>query len=142
VRWLSKLFEFVGKVGLFSLRVLIDWLKPPLEFAQLWRQLAEVGNKSLALVIVSGFALGAVMTEGQRSLADDYRVSVPAVDQLVEHLLGQPGVLGARMSGGGFGGCVLALCHPDSPALEQDSHAPGRSWRVSPAAGAAPLATS
>jgi galactokinase len=87
-------------------------------------------------------ALGAVMTEGQRSLADDYRVSVPAVDQLVEHLLGQPGVLGARMSGGGFGGCVLALCHPDSPALEQDSHAPGRSWRVSPAAGAAPLATS
>ena len=30
--------------------------------------------------------LGAVMTEGHRSLADDYRVSVPAVDELVEHL--------------------------------------------------------
>ena len=35
--------------------------------------------------------LGAVMTEGHRSLADDYRVSVPAVDELVEHLLGLPG---------------------------------------------------
>ena len=36
-------------------------------------------------------ALGAVMTEGHRSLAGDYRVSVPAVDELVEHLLAQPG---------------------------------------------------
>ncbi len=86
-------------------------------------------------------ALGAVMTEGHRSLAIDYRVSVPAVDQLVEHLLAQPGVLGARMSGGGFGGCVIALCHPDSPALDPAAHAPRRAWRVSPAAGAALLAT-
>ena len=68
--------------------------------------------------------LGAVMTEGHRSLAADYRVSVPAVDELVEHLLGQPGVLGARMSGGGFGGCVIALCRPDSPALDPEAHAP------------------
>jgi galactokinase len=85
--------------------------------------------------------LGAVMTEGHRSLATDYRVSVPAVDELVEELLGQPGVLGARMSGGGFGGCVIALCRPDSPALDPEAHAPRRAWRVSPAAGAARLAT-
>jgi galactokinase len=85
--------------------------------------------------------LGAVMTEGHRSLADDYRVSVPAVDDVVEQLLGQPGVLGARMSGGGFGGCVIALCEPDSPALDPEAHAPRRAWRVSPAAGAARLAT-
>ena len=63
---------------------------------------------------------GAVMTEGHRSLADDYRVSIPAVDELVDDLLAQPGVLGARMSGGGFGGCVIALCEPDSPALDPD----------------------
>ena len=86
-------------------------------------------------------ALGEVMTEGHRSLADDYRVSVPAVDELVEHLLGQPGVLGARMTGGGFGGCVIALCEPDSPALDPETHAPRRSWRVSPVGGAARLAT-
>ena len=86
-------------------------------------------------------ALGAVMSEGHRSLAVDYRVSVPEVDALVEHLVGRPGVLGARMSGGGFGGCVVALCRPDSPVLDPVAHAPRRAWRVSPAAGAALLAT-
>jgi galactokinase len=81
-------------------------------------------------------AVGQVMTEGHRSTAADYRVSTPAVDELVEHLLGLPGVLGARMSGGGFGGCVIALCRPDSPALDPDLHAPRRAWRVRPSAGA------
>jgi galactokinase len=85
--------------------------------------------------------LGAVMTEGHRSLAADYRVSVPAVDELVEHLVAEPGVLGARMTGGGFGGCVIALCRPDSPALDPAAHAPRRAWRISPSAGAALLAT-
>ena len=85
--------------------------------------------------------LGAVMTEGHRSLAADYRVSVPAVDELVDHLIAQPGVLGARMTGGGFGGCVIALCRPDSPALDPAAHAPRRAWRVSPTDGAALLAT-
>jgi galactokinase len=84
-------------------------------------------------------ALGEVMTEGHRSLAADYLVSVPAVDELVQQLLAQPGVLGARMSGGGFGGCVVALCQPDSPALDPGAHAPRRAWRVSPSAGAALL---
>ena len=85
--------------------------------------------------------MGAVMTEGHRSLADDFRVSVPAVDQLVERLMALPGVLGARMSGGGFGGCVIALCQPDSPALDPAAHGPNRAWRVSPSAGAARLVT-
>ena len=80
-------------------------------------------------------ALGAVMTEGQRSLADDYKVSVPEVDELVAHLRAMPGVLGARMTGGGFGGCVIALCEPDSPALDPMAHAPRRAWRVRPSAG-------
>jgi galactokinase len=84
-------------------------------------------------------AIGAVMTEGQRSLAEDYRSSVPAVDSLVEQLLRTPGVLGARMSGGGFGGCVIALCRPDSPALDPAHHAPRRAWRISPSAGATRL---
>jgi galactokinase len=83
--------------------------------------------------------LGAVMTEGHRSLAADYRVSVPAVDELVDELLALPGVLGARMAGGGFGGCVIALCEPDSPALDPSAHAPRRAWRVSPSGGAALL---
>jgi galactokinase len=86
-------------------------------------------------------AVGAVMTEGHRSLADDFKVSVPAVDTLVGDLLQAPGVLGARMTGSGFGGCVIALCRPDSPALDPAAHAPRRAWRVSPAAGATLLET-
>jgi galactokinase len=81
-------------------------------------------------------AVGAVMTEGQRSLAEDYRVSVPEVDGLVADLVRTRGVLGARMSGGGFGGCVLALCEEGSPALDPAAHAPRRAWRINPAAGA------
>jgi galactokinase len=91
-----------------------------------------LGRRNLA-------GVGAVMTEGHRSLAGDYKVSVPAVDELVDDLLARPGVLGARMTGGGFGGCVLALCAPDSPALDPDAHAPRRAWRVSPSPGAALL---
>ena len=81
-------------------------------------------------------AVGALMTEGHRSLAEDFRVSIPALDELVDHLVEMPGVYGARMSGGGFGGCVIALCAPDSPALDLEHHAPRRAWRVAPAAGA------
>ncbi len=86
-------------------------------------------------------AIGAVMTEGHRSLAEDYRVSTPAVDGLVDDLVARPGVFGARMSGGGFGGCVIALRAPDSPALDPATHAPRRAWRISPSAGAMRLGT-
>lgn len=86
-------------------------------------------------------ALGEIMSDGHRSLANDYRVSVPAVDQLVEDLLAQPGVLGARMTGGGFGGCVIALCAGDSPALDPAAHSPRRAWRISPAGRAELLVT-
>ena len=81
-------------------------------------------------------SVGALMTEGHRSLADDYRVSTTAVNELVDRLVRSPGVYGARMTGGGFGGCVIALCQPDSPALAPDAQAPLRSWVVSPSRGA------
>jgi len=81
-------------------------------------------------------AVGAVMTDGHRSLAEDFRVSIPALDELVDRLVGMPGVYGARMTGGGFGGCAIALCAPDSPALSPEFHAPLPAWRVSPAGGA------
>ncbi len=54
---------------------------------------------------------GALMVESHRSLAGDYEVSTPALDALVERLLATPGVLGARLTGGGFGGAVVALVH-------------------------------
>ena len=52
--------------------------------------------------------MGALMTASHASMRDDYEITVPTVDLAVETLLGF-GALGARMTGGGFGGCVLAL---------------------------------
>jgi galactokinase len=52
---------------------------------------------------------GAVLREGHASLRDLYEVSVPEVDRLVA-LAEEEGALGARVTGGGFGGCVVALC--------------------------------
>lgn len=53
--------------------------------------------------------LGRLMTECHESLRDDYRCSHPALDALVDGLTRTPGVLGARLVGAGWGGCVLAL---------------------------------
>ncbi len=80
--------------------------------------------------------IGALMTEGHRSLAEDFRVSIPALDELVDRLAKTPGVFGARMTGGGFGGCAVALCEPDSPALNVENYTPQLAWPVRPSAGA------
>jgi galactokinase len=55
---------------------------------------------------------GALMGESHASLRNDFEVSTPGVDALVAHLAELPGVWGARMTGGGFGGVVVALCDP------------------------------
>jgi galactokinase len=52
--------------------------------------------------------VGRLLTASHVSLRDDYRVTVPELDLAVDTLLGM-GVLGARMTGGGFGGSVIAL---------------------------------
>jgi galactokinase len=53
--------------------------------------------------------MGRLMGESHRSLRDNYEVSCPELDRLVEIAENQPGVLGARMTGGGFGGCTVNL---------------------------------
>jgi galactokinase len=50
-----------------------------------------------------------VMKESHRSLRDDFEVSTPTVDALVERAWAVPGCLGARIMGAGFGGSVIAL---------------------------------
>jgi galactokinase len=54
-------------------------------------------------------AMGALMLESHRSLQHDYEVSCAELDFLVETARGIEGVFGARMTGGGFGGCIVAL---------------------------------
>ena len=52
---------------------------------------------------------GRLMYLSHESLRDDYEVSSPELDILVDAALRLPGVLGARMTGGGFGGCTINL---------------------------------
>jgi galactokinase len=52
---------------------------------------------------------GRLMADSHRSLRDDYEVSTPELDLMVELALGEKGVYGARMTGGGFGGCTINL---------------------------------
>jgi galactokinase len=54
-------------------------------------------------------ALGQKMLATHRGLSEDYAVSCPELDWLVEYVKDKPGVLGARMMGGGFGGCTINL---------------------------------
>ncbi|HEY9885019.1 MAG TPA: galactokinase [Thermosynechococcaceae cyanobacterium] len=62
-----------------------------------------------ALDGVSATVFGELMNASHASLRDDYEVSVPALDTLVELLQGTPGVFGARLTGAGFGGACVAL---------------------------------
>jgi galactokinase len=54
-------------------------------------------------------AMGRLVTESHQSLRDDYEVSCPELDFLVDMALAVPGVFGARMMGGGFGGSTVNL---------------------------------
>ncbi len=54
-------------------------------------------------------ALGALFTASHLSQRDDYQCSAPEVDLLVDLALDEPPALGARLTGGGFGGSIVAL---------------------------------
>lgn len=57
---------------------------------------------------------GKLMNQSHVSLRDDFEVSCSEVDQLVELSQKHPGVLGARMTGAGFGGCTVAIIANDA----------------------------
>jgi len=57
---------------------------------------------------------GELMNASHESLRDDYEVSSPELDALVELAWKQPGVLGARMTGAGFGGCTVNLVRAEA----------------------------
>jgi galactokinase len=59
-------------------------------------------------------AFGELMNGSHDSLRDDYEVSCTELDVLVDIARAQKGVLGARMTGGGFGGCTVNLVEVDS----------------------------
>ena len=69
----------------------------------------RVQNFASALQRGDVASLGPLMAESHRSLRDDYEVSCRELDVMVEIASRQHGVYGARMTGGGFGGCTINL---------------------------------
>ncbi|HWC39915.1 MAG TPA: galactokinase [Acidimicrobiales bacterium] len=92
---------------------------------------ARVREVARAMVAGDLGSAGAAMTASHRSLADDFEVSTPALDALVDELMSTPGVYGARMTGAGFGGCVVALAEPGAVVP-----AGRRGWVLRASAGA------
>ena len=65
--------------------------------------------------------MGKLMVESHRSLQHDYEVSCEELDFLVDTALPLEGVLGSRMTGGGFGGCTVTLLRSDAAAGFRDA---------------------
>ncbi len=76
---------------------------------------ARVEATAAALAAGDLAHVGRCMAGSHQSLRDDYEVSCAELDVMVEAALQQPGTVGARMTGGGFGGCTVNLV--EGPAV-------------------------
>ena len=85
--------------------------------------------RDFAATLTSGDYVNAghLMRESHASLSHNFEVSTPQMDAVVNEICDIPGVFGARMTGGGFGGCVVAMCSPGALA---------DGWRVRPVGAA------
>jgi galactokinase len=79
-------------------------------------------------------AMGKLLLASHRSLQKDYEVSCEELDFLVDTASGLPGVYGARMTGGGFGGCTVNLVRSDAVLRFQAavSHAYQKRFSLTP----------
>jgi galactokinase len=73
---------------------------------------ARVLEAREAILAADAGRLGHLFALSHASLRDDYEVSVPEVDRLVELATAAPGIRGARITGGGFGGAIVAVAEP------------------------------
>ena len=98
-----------------------------------------------ALKTANWSTLGELLFESHHSLRDDYQVSCEELDVLVELAQAQDDVFGARMTGGGFGGCIVALVNREALSSVATSISQGyaqqvglspQCYRVKPASGA------
>ncbi len=73
------------------------------------KEIARVHSAVTALRLGETRNFGALMFASHASLRDLYEVSIPELDALVEISRGLPGIIGARLTGAGFGGCTINL---------------------------------
>lgn len=111
-------FDAAAQLGVTTLRELpleamprVADLPPPFDrrARHILTENARVPRAADALRAGNLDELGALLNASHASLRDDYEVSIPETDALVEIAQAQPSVFGARLTGGGFGGCVVAI---------------------------------
>jgi galactokinase len=93
----------------------VDALADPVARARARHVVSENARvREFAAAVTAGDlpTAGALMIASHASLRDNFAVSTPTLDALVERLSAQSGVYGARLTGAGFGGCVVALTEP------------------------------
>ncbi|XP_074648613.1 galactokinase-like [Tubulanus polymorphus] len=108
--------ELLGKTSLRNATIADLEAKKPEFDAVVYRRARHVigeihrTEESLPALENSDYTkFGKLMVESHNSLRDDYEVSCPELDVLVEAALEVEGVYGSRMTGGGFGGCTVTL---------------------------------
>lgn len=131
--------EAARLLGVASLRnaTLDDAMLLPGTVGARARHVASENARTLAAARALGDGelarLGALMADSQRSMRDDFAITVPAVDRLVEiartAIAATGGGGGARMTGGGFGGAVVVITRRDRigpviEAIRRDYRAP------------------
>jgi galactokinase len=108
-------------------------------------EIARVGQFVEASQAGDFATMGKLFVESHRSLQHDYEVSSAELDFLVDRALAVDGVYGARMTGGGFGGCTVNLIRPDAveafrthvtSEYEREYHATPVFYECNPSRGA------
>jgi galactokinase len=89
----------------------------PLDYDRAYHVITEndrVLDAVLALESDDRAALGELMAASQASMRERYDITCPEIDELVALTVAAPGVIGSRMTGGGFGGCTVSLVEPEA----------------------------
>jgi galactokinase len=100
----------------------LPWLEAALPEPLLRRSRHVITENDRVLATVAALdggddaGIGPLFAASHASLRDDYEVGSPELDALVEIATATPGVVAARMTGAGFGGCTVNLVRPDAVA--------------------------
>jgi galactokinase len=111
----------------------------PQPFARRARHVVTENARVVAAVAAlrdgDGPRLGALFAASHMSMRDDYEISTPEIDALVAIAAEHPAVYGARMTGGGFGGAIVAICTAGQAreAADEISHAYAAATKRHPA---------
>lgn len=106
----------LGKLSMNQLTPYVGLLEPTLlsRARHVVSEIGRVRDAADALRTGNVVQFGSLMNESHRSLSVDYEVSTSRMDHLASIIRNVPGVLGARLTGGGFGGCVVAMAESSS----------------------------